>query len=246
MHKWFQAAALAAAVLVLVCLCALGWAVLQGYCMYRAATGQAPLAQKIEQVRAQPGYTPLDQLPAAYLNGVIAAEDHRFYRHHGVDPLAICRAVWNNLRAGRLAEGGSTITQQLAKNFYYTQEKRLSRKVAEVFTAWLIEDSCTKHEILELYVNAIYFGDGYTGIGQAAQGYFGRRPGQLTFYQATMLAGIPNAPSAYAPTRRPDLAGQRQAQVVRRMAVCGLLPSCGWGAAPGPRGGPAPAFSPGR
>ena len=89
-----------------------------------------------------------------------------------MDLFAIGRAAWNNLWAGRLAEGGSTITQQLAKNLYFTQEKRFERKIAEVFMAWLIEDSCTKREILELYVNAIYFGDGYTCVKDAAEGYF--------------------------------------------------------------------------
>lgn len=208
-------------------LCGVLWVLGRGYWMYRSAVDTAPLALKIEEVRAKPGFTPLSELPVAYVNAVIAVEDHRFYSHHGIDVLAIGRAALNNLRAGRLAEGGSTITQQLAKNLYFTQEKRFERKVAEVFTAWLIEDTCTKREILELYVNAIYFGDGYTCVGDASRGYFGKDPKELSFYEATMLAGIPNAPSAYAPTSSPELAAQRQAQVLRRMEKYGYLPPQG-------------------
>lgn len=213
-----------AAGMMVAALCGALWVTGKGYWMYRTAVDAAPLAQKIEEIRQKPGFIPLSELPAAYVNGVVAVEDHRFYSHHGVDVLAIGRAAWNNLRAGRLAEGGSTITQQLAKNLYFTQEKRFERKVAEVFVAWLIEDSCTKREILELYVNAIYFGDGYTCVGDAAKGYFGKEPKELSFYEATLLAGIPNAPGAYAPTSSPELAAQRQAQVVRRMEKCGYLP----------------------
>ena len=216
--KWMGAGLLAAV------LCGVLWVLGRGYWMYRSAVNEAPLAQKIEEIRQKPGFTPLSELPSVYINGVVAVEDHRFYSHHGVDLFAIGRAAWNNLWAGRLAEGGSTITQQLAKNLYFTQEKRFERKIAEVFMAWLIEDSCTKREILELYVNAIYFGDGYTCVKDAAEGYFGKEPSELSLYEATMLVGIPNAPSAYAPTKSPELAAQRQAQVVQRMQKYGYLP----------------------
>ena len=136
----------------------------------------------------------------------------------GFDILATGRALANDIRAGAIVEGGSTITQQLAKNEYFTQEQTIERKIAEIFMAFDIERHFSKDEILELYVNSIYFGDGYYGIGQAGQGYFGKSASDLTDYEATMLAGTPNAPSAYAPTVNPDLAAaQRQRQVLDKM-----------------------------
>ena len=136
----------------------------------------------------------LSTLPSTYLDAVVAVEDHRFYIHGGIDLIAIGRAAWNNLWAGELAEGGSTITQQLAKTLYFTQEKRFTRKAAEVFMARALEKTFTKDEILELYVNSIYFGGGYTGVRQASLGYFGKEPSELTKYECTLLAGIHNAP----------------------------------------------------
>ena len=114
-------------------------------------------------------------------------------------------------------EGGSTITQQLAKNIYFTQDKKFERKIAEVFMAVKIENKCEKDEILELYLNTSYFGDGYYNVREASLGYFGKEPNQMTDYEAIMLAGIPNAPSVYAPTKNPELAKQRQKQVINKM-----------------------------
>lgn len=121
------------------------------------------------------------------------------------------------IRTLSFAEGGSTITQQLAKNLYYTQEKKLERKFAEVFTAFAIEASYDKNDIFELYVNTIYFGSGYYGIYEASQGYYGKVPSELSDYEAVMLAGLPNAPSAYSPDKDPDLARQRMKQVLKQM-----------------------------
>ena len=174
-------------------------------------------------IRAQPGYTPLDQLPQLYLDAVVAVEDRRFYQHAGIDPIAIVRAAVHDLSTGTLDQGGSTITQQVAKNLFFTQEKQFVRKAAEVFMAFALEDSYSKDDILELYVNTIYFGDGYYGIHDAAQGYFGQPPAALTPYQSTLLAGIPNAPSVYSLTARPDLAAQRQQYVLRQMVRNGYL-----------------------
>ena len=201
--------------LVLVCL---GLIVLgRGYILYRQALDEASVAQKLEEIHSIPGYTTLDQMPAFYIQAVLAAEDHRFYSHPGYDVFAIGRALWNDLLAGRFVQGGSTITQQLAKNLWFTQEKRLVRKVAELFMAVELENVCTKHEILEAYLNSIYFGSGYTGIGQAAEGYYGTTPAGLDMAQCAMLAGIPNAPTAYALDAHPELAAQRQRQVLRQM-----------------------------
>ena len=195
----------------------------QGYRMYREALDQRSLADTVDAIRAQPGYTPLSGLPQIYLNAVIAVEDHRFTQHGGIDPIAITRAALYDLATGSLDQGGSTITQQVAKNLFFTQEKEFARKAAEVFMAFALERSYTKGEILELYVNTIYFGDGHYGVYDACAGYFGTTPDQLTGYQATLLAGIPNAPSVYSLSANPDLAAQRQSYVVRQMVKYGYL-----------------------
>ena len=153
----------------------------------------------------------------------MAVEDHRFYAHPGFDVIATGRALVNDLKAGAIVEGGSTITQQLAKNQYFTQEQTVERKVAEVFMALTMEQRFTKREILELYVNSIYFGDGYEGIGNASVGYFGKEPGALDAGECTLLAGIPNAPSAYALSENPDLARQRQCQVLKKLVAYDYL-----------------------
>lgn len=125
--------------------------------------------------------------------------------------------MWIDLCTMSFAEGGSTITQQVAKNLYFTQEKKLTRKIAEVFMAWDLEKLCEKDEILELYVNSIYFGNGCYTVRAASLSYFGKEPADMTDYESTLLAGIPNAPSVYDLTENPDLAAQRQRQVVNMM-----------------------------
>jgi len=204
-------------VLFTVCIVTAGGITLRGYFLYTAALENMPTFQAAKEIRSQEGFTPIGQLPATYLNAVIAAEDHRFYEHNGIDVLAICRAVYNDIRTLSFAEGGSTITQQLAKNLYFTQEKELTRKVAEVFMAWNLENSFTKEEILELYVNSIYFGSGCYTVGDASRTYFGKSPADMTDYESTLLAGIPNAPAVYDLNENPDLACQRQRQVVGLM-----------------------------
>ena len=162
-------------------------------------------------------------MPELYLDAVVAVEDHRFEEHFGIDLIAIGRAAWNNLTSWGLQEGGSTITQQLAKNMYFTQKKSFIRKIAEVFMAFRLESSYTKDEILELYVNSIYFGDGYYCVRDASQGYFGKDPIDMTGYESTLLAGIPNAPSVYSLTANPDLAEQRQQYVIQQMVRYGYI-----------------------
>ena len=208
---------------VSVCLFLAGFLVISGYDMYRQVVEEKSLAQRVEEVRSKPGYTTIDQLPELYLQAVVAVEDHRFYDHWGVDPFATLRALWNDIRAGAYVEGGSTITQQLAKNLCFTQEKELTRKVAELFVAFELERQYSKEEILELYVNSIYFGNGYYSIGEASRGYFQKEPSQLTPSECTLLAGIPNAPSVYALTASPELARERQIQVLRRMVDAGFI-----------------------
>lgn len=189
----------------------------QGYQIYQEAIDGEPLSEKVEEIRSKPKFTLLSQLPDTYKNAVVAVEDKRFYKHGGIDLISTGRAVLINLKEKKLAEGGSSITQQLAKNMYFSQEKTFLRKVAELFVAFELEKNYTKDEILELYVNTIYFGSGYYCVHDAAQGYFEKEPGQMNDYESTLLAGIPNAPSVYALTNRPELAVQRQRTVVECM-----------------------------
>ena len=188
-----------------------------GYDMYKKAIEEVPLDVKIQEIKVKENYTKVEEMPEIYKNAVIAVEDHRFYDHKGIDIISIGRALFNDLRTLSYAEGGSTITQQLAKNIYFTQEKVLTRKIAEVFMAFEIEDNYSKKQILELYLNSSYFGDGYNTVKEASRGYFNKEPLQLNDYEATMLAGIPNAPSVYAPTKSLKLARQRQKQVLEKM-----------------------------
>ena len=206
-----------------LCLCAVLALAFLGWQMYTQALEEMPLDQKVRQVRAQESYTTFEELPDTYVQAVIAAEDHRFYQHSGIDVIAIGRALWNDLKAMSFVEGGSTITQQLAKNTLFTQEKHLARKAAEMFAALAIEKQYNKEQIFEMYVNTIYFGSGHYGIGEAAQGYFGKTPLQLTDAEAVMLAGLPNAPSAYSPNSSPDLAVKRMQVVLNRMVGCKKL-----------------------
>ena len=194
-----------------------------GYNMYKDAIEKTPLQEKVEEIQSKENYVKLQELPQIYLNAVISIEDHRFYEHGGVDIIAIGRALVNDIRAMNFVEGGSTITQQIAKNEYFTQEKKITRKIAEVFMSFEIEKNYNKDEILELYINTIYFGNGYYNIKDAAYGYFKKSINNLTDGEWIILAGIPNAPSVYAPTVNPDLAKQRQKQVIDKMVKYGYL-----------------------
>ena len=163
-----------------------------------------------------------EELPQDLIDAFVAIEDSRFWSHNGIDIRSIARAV-NGLISDDYAGGGSTITQQLAKNLYFSQEKTMNRKAAEVFLGFELEQKYTKDEILELYVNSIYFGDGYYSIGEASEGYFGKPASQMNDYEATLLAGVPNAPSRYAPSKNLALAEKRQQKVISRMEACGYL-----------------------
>ena len=218
----FKILRLLLAVLVPIAAAVIVVSAVRGYNMHRNAVEKCPPAQMAQLLRGE-DFVRMEELPEFYIKAVICAEDKRFYTHRGVDPKAVARAVAHDLKTLSPEQGGSTITQQLAKNFYYTQEKRLERKFAEVFTAFDIEEEFSKDDIFELYVNSIYFGEGYYGISQAAEGYYGKAPSELTDYECAMLAGIPNAPSAYSPAKNSDLAEQRLKQVLDRMTECGEI-----------------------
>ena len=188
-----------------------------GYNMYKTAIEEMSIEDKVKEIQSKENYTKISELPQMYINAVISVEDHRFYDHGGIDIIAIGRAAINDIKAMSFVEGGSTITQQLSKNIYFTQEKKIERKIAEVFMAFEIEKRYEKDFILELYLNTSYFGDGYYTVKEAAQGYFGKEPKDMTDSECILLAGIPNAPSAYSPTKNPELAKQRQKQVINKM-----------------------------
>jgi len=139
------------------------------------------------------------ELPNFVVQAFVAAEDSRFFEHRGIDIQSISRAFLKNLWAGRIVQGGSTITQQVAKSLYLSPEKRYIRKIKEAILAYKIDRYLTKEEILNLYLNHIYLGHGTYGVEAAAQGYFGKSARHLTLPEAAMLAGLPKAPSTYSP-----------------------------------------------
>lgn len=194
-----------------------------GYNMYKEALEQMPLSKKVVSIIEKENYAKIDEIPQIYKDAVISVEDHRFYKHNGIDIIAIGRALVNDVKAMDFVEGGSTITQQLSKNIYFTQEKKVTRKIAEVFMAFEIEKEYDKDQILELYLNTSYFGDGYYTVKEACKGYFNKELNEMTDYECILLAGIPNAPSVYAPTKNPELSKQRQKQVINKMIEYGYL-----------------------
>lgn len=198
-----------------------GYFAVTGHKLYESAIQVTPIDTLYSSISSREGFVPYAQLPQTYINAVISAEDSRFTHHKGVDPVSIARALVTDLRTGSFAEGGSTITQQLAKNVYFTQEKRMARKAAEVFAALDIEKHYSKQEIFEMYVNTIYFGNGCYGVAEAAEGYFKTDAASLTDAQAVVLAGLPQAPSVYASS--PALAHKRARVVLQRMVDCHKL-----------------------
>ena len=205
------------AIIILTLIFAAAILIYKGYNVYKNALNQISISDKVKEIQEKENYTKLDEMPEFYLNAVIAVEDRRFYNHGAVDIVSLARACWVNVKAMELKEGGSTITQQLAKNIYFTQEKSALRKIAEFFMAFEIEKECDKNTILELYLNTSYFGDGYYCVADASEGYYDKKPIDMNRNEASMLAGIPNAPSAYCPTKHLKLAKQRQIQVLDKM-----------------------------
>jgi len=168
-------------------------------------------------------FIPIDLLPRHVLDAVIAIEDRRFYSHRGIDARGLLRAVWTNIRARRLVQGGSTITQQLAKNLFLTADRTLSRKLGELsYTFWL-EWRLTKREILELYLNRVYYGAGAYGIEAASQRYFGKSARHLTLHEAALTAGLLKAPSRYSPFTSAVLARARARTVLHAMTDSGFI-----------------------
>ncbi len=208
-----------AAVMVIV----IGFFAIRGAVMWNDAKTRSPITQVVSEMRSREDFTEYGELPEFYIKAVISTEDRKFETHGGINLKSIIRALIYDIRTLSFEQGGSTITQQLAKNLWFTQEKRLERKFAEVYAAFALEKALSKQEIFELYVNSIYFGSGYYGIADAARGYFGKSVSELSDYECAMLAGLPNAPSAYSPNASPELARQRLSIVLDSMKANGVL-----------------------
>ncbi|MBK6401529.1 MAG: penicillin-binding protein 1A [Rhodocyclaceae bacterium] len=167
----------------------------------------------------------VQDIPVRLKQAILAAEDERFYQHSGVDTLGILRAAYSNLASGGKRQGASTITMQVARNFFLSSEKTLTRKLYEALLSFKIEHNLSKDEILQLYVNQIYLGQRAYGFAAAAQAYFGKPLGDITTAEAAMLAGLPKAPSLYNPVANPKRARIRQQYVLRRMRELGFVSS---------------------
>jgi len=192
-----------------------------GYLKYKKATNNISLTYKVEEIRKSKNYTKLEDISIDYKNAVVAIEDHRFYYHSGIDVLSIIRSTYVNLKSKSLTYGASTIPQQLGRLMYFSQEKSFIRKFSEIFVAFELEKNYSKDEILELYLNLMYFGNGYYGIHDAAKGFFDKSPKNLSLYEATYLAGLPNAPSIYSENQ--ELAEERRLQVENAMKKYGYI-----------------------
>ncbi len=168
-------------------------------------------------------FVPLGQMPPALKQAIIATEDARFYSHFGVDPMGIARAVYQNFRRGRIVEGGSTITQQLAKVLFLTPDRSLERKLKEAVLAVELERRYSKDRILEIYLNQIYFGHGAFGVEAASRTFFGKGVSELSPGECALLAGLPKAPATYSPFDHPDAAKRRRVIVLTRMVDTGAI-----------------------
>ena len=166
---------------------------------------------------------PINEVPKELQDAFVATEDSRFYSHHGIDPIGILRAIWVNIVHSGVSEGGSTITQQLARNAFLSQDRTFKRKISEAMLAIKIEQHYTKQEILEMYMNQIYFGQGAYGVQSAAHIYFGKDVRDLTLAQCAMLAGLPQSPNYYSPFNNLEAGKKRQAVVLGQMVKYGYL-----------------------
>lgn len=167
--------------------------------------------------------TPLTDIPQNLINAVIAVEDARFFEHPGLDIIGIVRAVWTNFRRGGRVEGASTITQQLVRSLFLSPERTYGRKFKELILAYKIELILSKEQILDLYLNQIYFGQGAYGVGSAAQTYFGKQLAELNLAESALLAGLPKSPNNYSPIKNPERAKRRQEHVLARMEEAGFI-----------------------
>ena len=194
------------------------------YERYKEAKEVLPVEDIREQlIEKTDHYVYFEDISHDLLNATYAVEDRRFYVREGIDFIALGRALMRNLTSFSLAEGGSTITQQLAKIVYFDYETSLTRKIAEYFFIYDLEDHYSKDEILEMYVNVINYGDGNIGIYEAAMNYFNKEPKDLDLFEASLLAAIPNSPANYQLSNDNPKTYQRQLKVLNDMLELGLI-----------------------
>ena len=175
------------------------------------------------KIKGTRNYTPLEDMAPSFRQAIVSVEDSRFYKHAGFDVGGIARAAVVNAKAGQVEEGASTITQQLIKNLFLSDEPSFMRKAEELLLSVNLERNFSKEKILEIYLNTIYFGSNFYGIYEASHGYFGKDPKDLTVGESAMLAGLPNAPSLYSPYVDFMLAKKRQLIVIDSMQQAGYL-----------------------
>ncbi len=209
-------------IIILIC-CIIGIFIGLGYSNYKTAIQQFPIHQKVSQIQSSKHYVTIDQVSKNLLEATVAIEDHRFYDHFGIDMIGIGRAFLHNIQKRNIVSGGSTITQQLAKNMYYDNSPSIIRKIGEVFLAFDLERKYSKNMILELYVNIIHYGDDYIGIQAASEGYFGVSAKELNLAQSSLLAGLPQSPSNYGLSKFYDRALIRQETVLNAMVKKGII-----------------------
>lgn len=171
----------------------------RGYYMYKQAVTEKSLEERIKEIKHDDSYINLDEISDQYIELVLKSEDKRFYFHPGIDVIATARAMYNNIKVHRFVQGGSTITQQLAKNLCFSFEKKYERKIAELFVAFELEKMLTKDEILELYCNIAYFGENCYGLKEASNHYYNVEPCELSFEQASALVYTLKSPNNYNP-----------------------------------------------
>lgn len=188
-----------------------------GYRRYVTIRTEQPMTKTILSIQTNASYTPITLINENFIDAILAIEDPHFYTHKGIRIAKIAEALITDIIHFDYVMGGSTITQQLAKNIFLDQDKNLTRKIAELFFARDLENTLSKDEILELYLNIIYFGDGYYGIQAASQGYFQKDPIDLTLDEATLLAGLPQAPAIFQLSTGLEAAKKRQQEVLDAM-----------------------------
>lgn len=178
----------------------------KGYDLYNETLDSNDIESIISDIRNRDNYVSIEDVSSKYLDALIKSEDKRFFYHNGIDPISLGRAVYNDIRAMKFVQGGSTITQQLAKNLFFSFEKKMERKVAEGLMAIKLEKELSKSEILELYINIIYFGENCYGIKEASNHYYGKNPNDLTENQIDALVYTIKSPNNYNPNKLDTLA----------------------------------------
>lgn len=194
-----------------------------GYGNYVKVRNKTSIEEKVGMIQRTQSYTRIEDISPYLIQATISIEDHRFYEHHGIDFVSLLRAFTNNLFAKGIVGGGSTITQQLAKNMFYSYNASYIRKISEMFSALDLEKELDKNEILELYVNIINYGDNHMGIYEASMGYFDKLPSDLTLAEASLLAGIPQSPANFQLSNHLEDAKVRQEAVLEAMVRDGWI-----------------------